>query len=160
MCRKRSGKHVFNGARCEEKREHAWIRCPKQKRHLLSRWNVYRYPSYLRGWNGSGKFYVAGHIRFCGVGRYVASGIRFWLGMYANGPRRHIIPIKGFAGTASVRRRPSSVLGCGDTSFELCFRRPQSAIEQPQVRCNRLLSIGWNSRVVHLILEDGNLLLD
>jgi hypothetical protein len=37
---------------------------------------------------------------FCGVGRYVAQGTRFWLGMHANGPRRHIIPIKGFAGTA------------------------------------------------------------
>ena len=48
---------------------------------------------------------------FCGVGRYVAPGIGFWLGMHASGPRRHIIPIKGFGGTASVRRRPSSVLG-------------------------------------------------
>jgi hypothetical protein len=32
---------------------------------------------------------------FCGVGRYVAPGIRFWLGMHANGPRRHINGAKG-----------------------------------------------------------------
>jgi len=61
------------------------------------------------------------HI-FCGVGRYVAPGTRFWLGMRANGPRRHIIPIKGFAGTASVRRRPSSVWGNSTADLASCKR--------------------------------------
>jgi hypothetical protein len=32
--------------------------------------------------------------------------MRFWRGMHANGQQRHIIPIKRFAGTASVQRRP------------------------------------------------------
>jgi hypothetical protein len=31
--------------------------------------------------------------------------------MHASCPRRHVISIKGFAGTSSVPRRPSSVLG-------------------------------------------------
>jgi len=30
---------------------------------------------------------------FCGVRRYVAQGMRFWLGVHTRGPRRHIIPI-------------------------------------------------------------------
>jgi hypothetical protein len=38
---------------------------------------------------------VADHIRVPGVGRYVGPGMRFWLGMHANGARRHIIPVKG-----------------------------------------------------------------
>ncbi len=44
---------------------------------------------------------------FCGVRRYVALGNRFWLATHMDGPLRHIIRIRGFAGTASLRRRPS-----------------------------------------------------
>ena len=42
---------------------------------------------------------------FCRVRRYVALGVRFWLTKeaHASCPRRHIISIKGFAGTASVQ---------------------------------------------------------
>jgi hypothetical protein len=40
---------------------------------------------------------------FCGVWRYVALRMRLRLGMHANGPERHIIPIRGFVPVANVR---------------------------------------------------------
>src|SRR5579872_2186939 len=40
--------------------KHAYGRCRGQKHHLSSRWSVYRYRSYLRGWNGFGKSNLTG----------------------------------------------------------------------------------------------------
>src|SRR5213593_3010386 len=78
---------------------------PKQKRRLSSRWTVYRYRSCLKDWVGSGNSYVARHITpLCGARCYVALGTRLRLGMHVNGPERHIISSKGFAGTALARR--------------------------------------------------------
>jgi hypothetical protein len=48
--------------------------------------------------------------RVCGVRRYVALATRSGYGCTRAVAQRHIIPIKGFAGTASVQRHPSSVL--------------------------------------------------
>lgn len=43
-------------------------------------------------------------LLFCGARCYVALGTRLRLGMHVNGPERHIISSKGFAGTALARR--------------------------------------------------------
>jgi hypothetical protein len=48
---------------------------------------------------------------FCGAPRYVALGMRSGYRCTRAVAQRHIIPIKGFAGTASVQRHASSVLG-------------------------------------------------
>src|SRR5438046_5883164 len=48
---------------------------------------------------------------FCGAHCYVALGMRAGYRCTRAVAQRHIIPIKGFAGTASVQRHASSVLG-------------------------------------------------
>jgi hypothetical protein len=55
--------------------------------------------------------FVKDFALFCGVCGYVAQGRGVGSGGTQRVTQRHIIRIKGFAGTASVQRHPSSVLG-------------------------------------------------